>query len=417
MKYTEKELKNIQFEANRCLYCYDAECIKGCPADINIPEFIKGIRENDLKRASRLIYSENPFGAVCGEICPTDQLCRKNCVLNKMNRPINIPLLQRFAVEHGFEAGEPNYIGKKIAVIGGGPGGLAVAEFLARKGMNITLFEQRRKLGGVLRDTLPAERLSDIAIEMDIEKIRENKLITIKKRKKLGKDINLKKLMKEYDYAIIATGCSSREIEVPGIGHKNVYFADKFLKEMRKKKKFRGGVGQHVVVIGGGDVAMDSAFQARKVANKVSIFYRRSRDEMPCSPEERRRAEDMGVTFNYLTGPKKISRNNKGELFITFSENRLEKVKRGRPKPVEVEDTEYKVKCDKIVFAVGQQADNEMFKKNGIGIENGLPEIGDDYQTRIDNVFLVGDVVNGGGTVVEAVRIAKEVTEVIMDEI
>ncbi|MCD6578952.1 FAD-dependent oxidoreductase [bacterium] len=414
MRNTEKEKINIKNEAERCLYCYDAPCIKGCPAHINIPEFIKAIREDNVSRASRLIYEENPLGAVCSEICPVEELCMGNCTMNKMGKAINIPLLQQYATHADYKSESPIFTGKKVAIIGGGPAGLAAAEFFAREGIKVTIYEKEKIPGGVLNKTLPFERLSQGAKDRDFTKILENKFIEIKYNYELPKKPDWKEILKIHDAVVIATGLRSKPIKMIGIGHKNVFFADEFLMMMQKKTPKK--LGNHIVVIGGGDVAMDCAVQGFKSANKVSVYYRRSRSEMPASTEERENADNTGVSMNYLSSPNRITRNNSGELFIEFVQNRLEEVKGRRPRPVPIKDSNFKVMCDVIVFAVGLESDKKFFKRLGIEMGNVLPEIGEDYQSSIDNVYLIGDITNGGGTVVEAVNMAKEVVKIILEE-
>ena len=415
MRFTEKEIINIKNESLRCLYCYDAPCIKGCPTNINIPEFIKAIREDDLKRAARIIYEDNPLGAICAEICPGDELCMGSCTMLKMRKPINIPLLQHYATQYDYQFEKTPYKGKKVAVIGAGPGGLAATEFLVRKGIRVTIFEKNKVPGGVLNSTLPAERLSEAAKEKDFNRILNHEYVEIKYKSGVENSETWNKILKEFDAVIVATGLHSRFIKIVGIGHKNVYLADEFLKLMEKKNPPK--IGKHVVIVSGGDVAMDCAVQAFKGSRRVSVYYRRSRKEMPASKEELERAEEAGVSFNYLASPVKITRNNDGDLFIEFIETKLEKVENGRAKPVPIKNSNFKVKCDGIVFAIGQEADVKLLKKLGLEVNNKLPEIGEDYQSSIDKVYIVGDLVNGGGTVVEAVNIAKQVVELLMEEI
>ncbi len=415
MRYTEKERINIKNEADRCLYCYDAPCIKECPTHINIPEFIKAIREDDPARASRLIYEENPLGAICSEICPVEELCVGACTMNKMGKPINIPLLQQYATTFDYDTEEVIFKGKKVAIIGAGPAGLAAAEFLARSGVKVTIYEKEKIYGGVLNKTLPFERLSDNAKEKDFTTILKNKFVEIKYNSELPKKPNWKEILNFYDAIIVATGLRSKIIKMMGIGHKNVFFADEFLKMMQKKNPIK--LGNHIVIIGGGDVAMDCAIQGFKTANKVSIYYRRSRQQMPASKEELENADNAGISMNYLSSPLRITRNNAGELFIEFIQNRLEEVPGKRPKPVPIKGSNFKVSCDAIVFAVGLEVETRFFKKLGVEMGKTLPEIGEDYQSSIDNVYLIGDIINGGGTVVEAVNMAKEVVNIIMEDI
>lgn len=415
MRYTEKEKINIKVEASRCLYCYDAPCIKGCPTHINIPEFIKAIREDDLSRASHLIYDENPLGSICSEICPVDELCVGNCTMNKMRKPINIPLLQQYATNFYYAKDEPVFIGKKVAIIGSGPAGLAAAEFLARRGVKVTIFEKEKKAGGVLSKTLPFDRLSKEAKEKDFSQILKNKFVSIHYNVEISQSKQWKETLANFDAIIIATGLHSKLIKISGIGHNNVLSADEFLTMVQKKNVKK--IWNHLIVIGGGDVAMDCAVQGFKMANKVSIYYRRSRKEMPASKEERENADAAGVSMNYLSSPVRITRNNEGELFIEFIQNKLENIPGKRPKPVPIKDSNFKVRGDAIVFAVGLEVDRRLFTRLKIEMGKVLPEIGEDYQSSIDNVYLIGDIVNGGGTVVEAVNMAKEVVDIIMEEI
>ncbi len=413
MKYTEKELINIKNEAKRCLYCYDAPCIKACPAKINIPEFIKAIAEDNNKRATLLVYEENPLSAICSEICPTDELCRGSCNLGKLGKPINIPLLQNYAASFKYATIHNKYIGRKVAIVGAGPGGLAAAEFLLRAGIGVKIFEKENHIGGIIDTILPKERITEEAKKRDFERILKKEL-KIEYNKAFGKNLFLKDLIKEYDAVIIATGLYQKGISIKGTGHKNVFLVNDFLHLNRLSRPKK--LGHHIVVIGGGAAAIDCAIQAFKVGKKVSIYYRRSRAEMPATKEELENADNTGVSFNYLASPIQINRNNQGDLFVEFIENKLVKVTLGRPKPIPIKDSNFKVKCSAVVLATGQGYDKKIFQKMGIVLDNNGPVVGDDYQTSIDNVYLVGDVVNGGATAVEAVKIAKMVTKLIKAE-
>ncbi len=418
LSLAEKEFVNVSLEANRCLYCYDAPCIKGCPAGIDIPEFIKAVREKNNTRAARIIYRDNPLGAICGEICPAETLCMGKCVQSKIGKPVNIPMIQRYACAYAKDLAKlksGNNTKKKVAVIGAGPAGLAAAEFLAQKGVKVKIFEKEKHIGGVLNSTLPLWRLSNEAKELDFSRILSHG-ITISYNSVFGKDLELKKLLREYYAVIIAGGLMSKQGGIEGSRHQNVFTADDFLKHTRKKAM--KPLGNHVVIIGGGDVAMDCAVAALDVAKKVSIYYRRSIHEMPASPSEMDFAHKKGISFNYLSSPLKVNRNNDGELFIDFIENTVVPGKTGKLVAQPMSGTQFKVKCNAVVFAIGYEQNLAIFKKTNIAMDKNrsIVQIGDDYQTSLDNVFLAGDMVTGGGSVVECVKIAKEIAQIISEE-
>ncbi|MDO4553233.1 MAG: FAD-dependent oxidoreductase [Bacillota bacterium] len=414
-KYTEEavagyNLRTAREEARRCLLCHDAPCSAGCPAGTDPASFIRSIRFNNVKGAAETIRKNNPLGGSCARVCPYDKLCEEACSRCGIDKPIEIGKLQRFAVEQEkafgmktLEAPAKKKAGK-VACIGAGPASLAAAAKLAEAGYRVTVFEAQEKPGGVLTYGIVPARLPQEVVDHDIKQIK-NLGVKFQFGVKVGKDLELAELKKMGFSAIfVGTGLwSPKKVDIPGADLKGVWSAVDYLKAARESKgKF--DAGQKVIVIGGGDVAMDCAATAKLAgAEKVMIYYRRTIEEAPANINEIQYVQSMGVTITTEFAPKEIlpkGKTKKAE-FVVFT---------GRDKK-----SEAKVAADTVVFAVGQAPEDMKelgaFKLNEKG---GIAANAKTGKTNLNGVFAAGDIVNGGKTVVEAVAQGKAAAETII---
>lgn len=392
-------------EAARCLLCHDSPCSKGCPAGTDPGKFIRSIRFRNVKGAAETIRLNNVLGGSCARVCPYDRLCEEACSRCGIDRPIEIGKLQRFAMEQE-EAYQMKTLevpsekkNAKVACIGSGPASLACAAKLATVGYSVTIFEAEAKAGGVLTYGITPARLPQHVVDHDIDMVK-NLGVEFKFNSKVGKDITLDELKKEYQAIFVGVGLwAPKTPDIPGKDLPGVISAVDFLKQARES----GGTynpGNSVVVIGGGDVAMDCAVTAKLLgAEKVAIYYRRTLEEAPSNMNEIQYAISLGVTITTNFAPAAVTGNGKAE-FITFT---------GRDNK-----SEAKVAADTIVFAIGQ-APEDMSKLAAFGLTpKGGIEAKENGETNVDGVFAGGDIANGGKTVVEAVAQGKEAAEGIM---
>lgn len=397
-------------EAARCLFCYDAPCIKACPTQIDVPSFIKKILTGNLKGSARVILSANILGESCGRVCPTEVLCEGACVLNKEGeKPIEIGRLQRFAVDYAldnkirfFHPGLPN--GRRVACIGSGPASLACAADLAKWGYEVVIYDKNQWAGGLNTYGIAAYKTRAW------ESLREVKLVEelgvkIHQGVEVGKDITLDELEKEFNAIFIGVGLGETwALGLPGEELEGVYGAMEFI-ERTKAQPFESiEVGHQIIVIGAGNTAIDVATAARRLgADQVSIVYRRSEREMPAFKYEYELAKRDGVIFLWNTQPVRIVGQGRAEG-VECVRTRL--VGEGRKARVETNPgSEFTLWADMVVRAVGQEALVEVLKRiSGLAMSNGRvsvnPETG---QTGNLKYFAGGDCVNGGKEVVDAV--------------
>lgn len=394
-------------EAARCVLCYDAPCSKGCPADTKPADFIRSIRFRNFKGAAATIREANALGGCCAKVCPYDRLCEEACSRTGIDRPIQIGKLQAFAIdaERQFDMKilkAPKADKEKVACIGSGPASLSCASRLARKGYQVTIYEALDKPGGVLTYGIIPSRLPQDVVDFDIAKVKELGVKFVFNTK-VGKDITIEDLKKQgYKAFFIGTGLwKPRQTDIPGINSKGVRNAIEFLKDARSgmgEKKVEG----NVLVIGGGDVAMDCAATAKLLgAERVSIVYRRTLEEAPADIAEIEYVQSLGISIITKFAPQEII-EEEGKVAGLIASG--------------TDDySELKMKADTIVFAIGQEAE-DMKKIAPIELnDNGT--IACDITkgfTNIEGIFAAGDIVNGGKTVVEAVAQGKSVAESIM---
>ena len=406
-KYTSEAVAGFNHrtameEAARCLLCVDAPCSKGCPAGTNPGDFIRSIRFRNVKGAAETIRSNNIMGATCAKVCPYDKLCEKECSRTGIDKPIEIGKLQRYAMEQekAFKMKTLKAPAKKqkqtAACIGAGPASLACAAELAKAGYKVTIFEKEAKAGGVCSYGITASRLPQKTVDQDIAAVK-GLGVKFEFGKEIGKKTTVEDLMTKegFDAVFIGTGLwQPKKPSIPGAELKNALSAVDFLKEARKKNGVSNVKNKSVVVIGGGDVAIDCAVTAKlSGAEKVAIWYRRTLEEAPANMDEWHYALSLGITVTTNMAPDKIEGAKKVE-FAKF---------KGRDKK-----SEASIKADYVVFAIGQVAE-DMTKLTGANLnEKGTIKANKKGKTNVKGVYAAGDIVNGGNTVVEAVKEGKD---------
>ncbi len=385
-------------EASRCLLCHDAPCSKSCPAGTDPAKFIRSIRFRNVKGAAETIRENNVLGGSCARVCPYDRLCEEACSRCGIDKPIEIGKLQRFAVEQE-EALHMNVLqvpatkkGVKVACVGSGPASLACAAMLAQEGYEVTIYEAEEKAGGVLTYGIAPARLPQYVVDHDISTVK-NLGVKFIFNTKIGKDISMEALQKEYGAIFIGVGLWQEKLpEIPGVGLPGVLAAADFLKKARKS----GGSyhpGNRVVVIGGGNVAMDCAVSAKLLgAEKVDIYYRRTIEEAPADMAEFQYVLSLGVSITTNFAPAEVLGTDKVEAMRFKGRDGV---------------SEAKVMVDTVIFAIGQGADDMTELAPFALNEKGLIKVDDFCKTNIDGIFAGGDVALGGKTVVEAVASGK----------
>ncbi len=410
-------------EASRCLICEDAPCTKGCPAGVDIKKFIRKIRFHNLRGAIREIRGANVLAGICGRVCPQELLCQKECSNTEIDIPINIAALQRYVAD--VELRRP--VGPSVrqfaqrmnvAVIGSGPAGLATAANLAQKGYEVTIFEADARPGGLLTYGIPPHRLPPSATQKEIRYIKKMG-VKIKCNTKIT---NIDELFKKgFKAVFIGAGLpGARKIGLPGENLKGVYTALEFLRDVitNKGKPKRTKIGKRVVVIGGGDVAMDAASSALRLgAERIDVACLEGYDEIPSSPEERRLSWEEGVEIHTRVMPLRIL-GSKGRV-TGYKGIGIRWRKPGLFVPsnaIPIPGTEFNLKVDTIIEAIGQMPDTENVKGY-----RGIETVGIGYivakkktfKTSRPGVFAAGDIVNRGATVVQAVADGNAVAEAI----
>lgn len=413
-------------ESNRCLYCYDAPCIKACPTGIDIPTFIKKIASGNLLGSAKTIMSSNPVGASCSRVCPTDELCEGACVLNHSTKPIMIGNLQRYATDWAmktgqtlFQPGQAN--GRSAAIIGGGPAGLSAARELARLGYEVTIFEGSEKAGGLNTYGIVSFRLPQKISYWEVEQV-EKLNVNIRTNSMVGRDISAKEITENFDYVILAVGMAHvPNLGVEGENLAGVYDAIEFVKATKSGQLSEEFVGKRVVVIGAGNTAIDGATcSVRLGAENVKILYRRTEEEMTAYDFEYEFAKQDGVEFRWLTAPKRIIGDESGKVTgIECIKMKLgEPEKDGRRRPVAIEESEYILPVDAVVKAIGQTRHLKLIEEFGLTHDRGVVKVDPEtFQTSNPKVFACGDVVfgkgNGDAMVVTAAQQGKNVAHAI----
>ncbi len=432
--YSEEE---ALAEARRCLNCKNPPCVQGCPVSIDIPRFITFIKEKKYGEAIRSIKEKNSLPAVCGRVCPQEDQCEIRCVLSRKGNPINIGALERFAADWELAGGtdkternrkqavcngakRKEKKGRKVAVIGSGPGGLTCAAELAKTGYDVTVFESLHKCGGVLVYGIPEFRLPKGIVDIEIEYIKSLG-VEFKTDYVIGKTRTIQQLRNEgYKAFYIGTGAGLPYfLGLEGENLNGIYSANEFLTRVNLMKAYLFPeydtpitIGKRIGVVGGGNVAFDSARCAKRLgAEEVYIIYRRSRTEMPAREEEIKNAEEEGIIFKLLTNPLKFHGDRNGWLKeVELIKNELgEPDASGRRRPVPVKGSNYRIAVDTLVVAIGQ-GPNPLLLDTVPGLKlnkKGYIETDERCRTSLPDVFAGGDIVTGAATVIEAMGAGK----------
>ncbi len=412
-------LEDALKEASRCLQCKDSPCIKGCPVYIDIPAFIKLIKEAKFDEAIKKIKEKNNLPAICGRVCPQENQCEKFCVMGKKFEPVGVGRLERFVADWEIKNGikhpkKTKPTGKKVAVVGSGPAGLTCAGDLAKLGYEVTIFESLHKPGGVLVYGIPEYRLPKKIVEIEIDYIK--KLGSeVKTDFVIGKILSIEELLEEYDAVFIGTGAGlPRFLNIPGENLNGVYSANEFLTRVNLMKAYLFPEydtpvkkGKRIAVIGGGNTAMDSARTALRVgADKVYIVYRRSEKEMPARNEEIEHAKEEGIEFMFLTNPTEIigDENNwvKGMKCIKMKLG--EPDESGRRRPIPISGSEFPLDVDMVIIGCGQSP-NPLVPEATKGLKTakwGNIIVDENGRTSLKKVWAGGDIASGGATVIAA---------------
>jgi glutamate synthase (NADPH/NADH) small chain len=416
--YTEEE---ALAEASRCLQCKSPSCIGGCPANVDVPGFIRKIKERKFGEALAKIKATNSLPGVCGRVCLQESQCEKTCVLAKTGKPIAIGKLERFAADNAKakpaqKAQKAGKTGKKVAVVGSGPASLTCAADLAVMGYNVTIFESLHKAGGVLRYGIPEFRLPRKVLNSEIESIKKLG-VKIVPNFIVGKTASLKELAEEHDAVFLGTGAGLPNfMGIEGEDLNGVYSANEFLVRvnlMRAHKfpEYRTPVkkGSKTIVVGGGNVAIDAARVAKRLGAGVTLVYRRSFDEMPARIEEVRHAQEEGIEFLMLTNPRRILGKENVEGIECMQMRLGDEDETGRKSPVAIEGTEFTIECDQVIVAIGNRPNPIIAKSHEI-ITGGRGTflVNESMQTSMSNVFAGGDAISGSATVINAIGDAKK---------
>ncbi len=410
-------------EANRCLFCYDAPCTKSCPTSIDVPKFIKQIVTENVKGSAHTILQSNIMGAGCSKVCPVEKLCEGACVYNLLDEePIQIARLQQYATAMAMEKNwqlferKPS-AGKKVAIVGAGPAGLSCAHVLSREGIDVTIYEKESKGGGLMTYGIAAYKVTPQFCEDEVNYITAIGGIEIKYNQELGKDITLSQLKKDYDAVYLAIGVGvARQLDIPGEKLEGVVDAIQFIYELRSKKYEEVAIGDKVAVIGMGMTAIDAATQSKRLgAKEVTMIYRRTQDEMPCTEYELNLAKLDGCEIIWLAAPQKIKGSGGKVKQLVCSKMKLgEPDASGRRSPVDTGET-FTLDVDMVIKAAGQVPFEKLIKKSRLDNKNGKIVINENCATNIKGVFAGGDAVNGGKEVVDAVQAGKDGATAILD--
>ena len=413
-------------EASRCINCKNAKCIQGCPVSINIPAFVKAVKEGKITEAADIIAESSALPAICGRVCPQETQCEGKCIRGIKGDPISIGKLERFVAdysrEHGYVPKKPETTnGKKVAIIGSGTAGLTCAGDLAKLGYEVTIFEALHEPGGVLTYGIPEFRLpKDEVVQKEIDNVRKLG-VKIECNVVIGKSVTIDQLMEEEGFEAVFIGSGAglpKFMGIPGENAVGVFSANEFLTRNNLMKAFRDDYdtpifrGTKVAVVGGGNVAMDAARTALRLGATTYIVYRRSEAELPARVEEVHHAKEEGIIFHLLTNPTEILEDEKGWVkgMKCVRMELGEPDASGRRRPVVIPDSEFTLDVDTVIMALGTSP-NPLISSTTEGLEINkwkcIVAEEDNGQTSKEGVFAGGDAVTGAATVILAMEAGK----------
>ena len=419
-------MEEAKCEAERCINCKNAQCMKGCPVAINIPGFIEQVKLGNIEEAYKIISESSALPAVCGRVCPQESQCEGKCIRGIKGEAISIGKLERFVADWARENGmkpapAKEKLGKKVAVIGSGPAGLTCAGDLAKLGYDVTIFEALHEAGGVLVYGIPEFRLpKEAVVAKEIANV-ESLGVKIEKNVIVGKSVTIDELMDEegFDAVFIGSGAGlPKFMGIPGENANGVFSANEYLTRSNLMKAFNEDSntpimrGKKVAVVGGGNVAMDAARTALRLGAEVHIVYRRSEEELPARVEEVHHAKEEGIIFDLLTNPVEIleDENNwvKGMRCVKMELG--EPDASGRRRPVEVPGSEFDMELDTVIMSLGTSP-NPLISSTTKGLETNKWKciVADEEhgKTTKEGVFAGGDAVTGAATVIRAMGAGK----------
>ncbi len=427
-------LEEAMEEAERCIECKHQPCKKGCPVNIKIPEFIHEVKMGNIEEAYRIITMDNGLPAICGRVCPQENQCEGKCVRGIKGEPVAVGRLERFVADWAMANASDHVIeiqhnNKKVAVVGSGPASLSCASDLSRAGFEVTMFEALHELGGVLTYGIPEFRLPKDLVKKEIQQVLDMG-VKVEKNVIIGKSLDVEDLFDDgFEAVFIGTGAGlPRFMNIPGENLNGVYSSNEFLTRVNLMKAYDFPnnhtpvrIGEKVVVVGGGNVAMDAARTAKRLgAKEVYIVYRRGMDELPARNEEIHHAIEEGIIFDLLTNPLEII----GE---DFEVARMKVIKMalgepdasGRRSPVPIEGSEYIMDVDTVIIAIGNTP-NPLLTNTTKALEmnhRGCIQVEDTTMaTTMDNVYAGGDAVTGAATVILAMGAGKKAATSIIEK-
>ena len=422
-------------EAERCMQCKKPACVAGCPVEVDIPGFIKLIKEGEFTKSIRNLWSKNSLPAVCGRVCPQEIQCEGLCIIGKKGDPVAVGNLERFAADWERQNGtgelppKADPTGKKVAVVGSGPAGLTVAGDLIAKGHEVTVFEAFHKPGGVLIYGIPEFRLPKEIVAQEVNFL-ERLGVEVECNQVVGRTVSIDELFEEgYDAVFLGVGAGLPTfLKVPGKNLIGIYSANEYLTRANLMKAYRYPEydtpiirGKNVVTLGAGNVAMDSARTALRLgAEKSRIVYRRSRTEVPAREAEVHHAEEEGVEFFFLAAPTQFLGDDQGRVvgMECLKMELGEPDASGRRRPVAMEGSEFELECDLVIVAVGSGA-NPLLTQSTEGLKLnkwGYIEVDEKTnKTSLKGVWAGGDIVTGSATVILAMGAGRVAANSIHD--